>query len=213
MGIGRRSQGVEGVGPVDGVVPEDISARASRVLGARNLVLVGFMGVGKTRVGRLVASLLHRPFTDTDALIARRAAMSIPDLFAQIGEEGFRDLESQVVAEVTRHGGQVVATGGGTLGRAENLERLRASGLLVALDARSDVILARVGGAQAGRERPLLRTEDPLRTITQLQEKRATLYQAADLHLDTSEQDVVEVASTLVFRLADLDDHRREGEA
>ncbi len=188
-------------------------ARACRVLGARNLVLVGFMGVGKTRVGRLAATLLHRPFIDTDAMIARRAAMSIPDVFAQLGEEGFRGLESQVVAEVSRHLGQVVATGGGTLGRTENVERLRASGLLVALSARSDIILARVGGAQAGRERPLLRTEDPLETITQLREKRAAMYQAADLQLDTSDLDVIEVASALLFRLADFQDRRGEGEA
>lgn len=154
-------------------------------LGDRNLVLVGFMGTGKSTLGRGAARALRRPFADTDALVVRRAGRPVPEIFAQSGEAGFRALEAAVAAEYARPRRAVVATGGGILTRPDNLAALRAGGVLVALSARPEVILARVGGAEAGLRRPLLRGPDPLTRIAELLRERAGLYAQADLELLT----------------------------
>jgi len=144
------------------------------------------MGTGKSTLGRAVSRALARPFADTDAEVVARAGRAIPALFAAIGEAGFRDLEAAVVADLGAAAGAVLATGGGALGRAGNLEALRARGVLVALSARPEVILSRVGGAEAARRRPLLGGGDPLARIRYLLGERAAAYAQADLHLDTS---------------------------
>lgn len=160
-------------------------ANAGQALGDRNLVLVGFMGTGKSTLGRGAARALRRPFADTDTVVERRAGRSIPDIFAAGGEAAFRDLEAAAAADLGRPRRGVVATGGGILGRADNLAALRAGGVLVALTARPDVILARVGGAGAAKRRPLLAGDDPLQRIAALLQERAALYAQADLTLDT----------------------------
>lgn len=160
---------------------------AERALGRRNLVLVGFMGTGKSTLGAGVASALRRRFVDTDALVAARAGCGIPEIFATLGEAGFRDLEAAAVAEAAAGARCVLATGGGVLGRPANLEALRAGGVLVALVAEPQVLLRRVGGAGGARRRPLLAGGgDPLARIEELQRARATLYAQADLTLDTT---------------------------
>ncbi len=145
------------------------------------------MGTGKSTLGRAVAQVLCRRFTDSDAEIERRAGRSIPEIFASAGEVVFRDWETVVAVELGRPHRGVVATGGGILGRAENLAALRAGGVLVALTARPTVILRRVGGAAAARRRPLLAGGDPLERIRTLLQERGPLYTQADLTLDTGD--------------------------
>ena len=164
-----------------------LAAAAAGALGLRNLVLVGFMGVGKSTLGQGAARALHRPFADTDALVERRAGRAIPAIFAAEGEEAFRALEAAAILQLTRGGGRVLATGGGALGRPGNLEALRANGLLVCLFARPEVILARVGGAAAAARRPLLAGGEAAARIAALLAARAPHYAAADLRLDTSD--------------------------
>ena len=89
---------------------------------------------GKTTVGRWAARRLNRPFRDTDKLIAQRAGKSIPEIFAEKGETGFRQLEAEMVAEVARESGVVIATGGGSVLNPESVRRLKQNGLICFLD-------------------------------------------------------------------------------
>ncbi len=159
-----------------------------------NVVLIGFMGTGKTAVGQEVASRLGCPFVDTDALIEERAGRPIARIFAEDGEGAFRRLEAEVVAAASARGGVVIATGGGVVLRSENMECLRQTGVIVALRADPQAILARVG---EGQDRPLLGS-DPEAGIRRLLQERDALYRNADLTLDTSVLPLEEVAARIV---------------
>jgi 3-dehydroquinate synthase len=164
------------------------------------LVLVGFMGSGKSTVGRLAAEATGLTFVDTDQEIERRTGRPIPAIFAEQGEEGFRQLEAAVVAEVAARSGQVVATGGGAVLREENLALLRRAGLVVAVTAQTDVLWNRIGAA----DRPLLAVERPRERFEELLRLRAPLYALADVVLDTTALDPRAAAQTAVgyWRLA-----------
>lgn len=140
---------------------------------ARNIVLVGFMGTGKSAVGRLLAERLGREFVDLDALIVARAGCTISRIFETEGEAGFRRRERQAVREVAARAGLVVSTGGGVVLDADNVRDFAASGDLVCLTATPETILARVGDDTA---RPLLRGGDPLGRIRELLAARTALY-------------------------------------
>lgn len=180
----------------------DIQGGARRALAGRNLVLVGFMGTGKTAVGRKLAQLLDWPFVDTDEAIERQVKMAVPTIFARQGEAAFRDIEQVVLAQLAEQTGQVIATGGGALGRVANRERLRASGLLVALTARPAVILERVGGAKAAQRRPMLAGPDPRAAIERLLREREPVYGAADLTVDSSDLPPQAVAQRILWLIA-----------
>jgi len=184
------------------MTPREASLAAAHRLGRRNLVLVGFMGTGKTVVGQLLAERLNRRFCDIDQEVERSVGMSVAQLFACRGEAAFRDMEEQVVERLAGQGDLVVATGGGTLLRPTNRQRLQASGLLVALTARPEVILRRVGGAEAGRSRPLLDVPDPAGRIADLLREREPLYAVAAFAVDTSDRSPAEVAEAVLCDLA-----------
>ncbi len=124
--------------PIDEAVAEDLYARLrGEVL---NLVLVGMPGCGKTTLGRRLAERMRRPFVDCDAEIERRAGRGIPEIFAADGEAAFRALEAQVLADVGREKGQVIATGGGAVLRPENVRALRQNGVVALLERRLDAL-------------------------------------------------------------------------
>src|SRR5262249_21395199 len=136
-----------------------------------NIILVGFMGTGKTAVGRELAAQLNRCFVDTDTWIEEEAGVPIPEIFARQGEEALRSLEAAAVARAAALREAVIATGGGALGREENLRWLRASGVLVCLTARPEVILARTA---PWTDRPMLAgAADPIARIAELLASRA----------------------------------------
>jgi len=138
-----------------------------------NIVLTGFMGTGKSTVGRLLAERLGWPFLDTDELIEGRYG-PIPAIFADHGEQRFREIEREVAAEVARRRGYVVATGGRLLLDPENERALGATGVVVCLSASVDALVARLaGGAE---DRPLLRSGDPESRIRELLSERAAGY-------------------------------------
>lgn len=123
----------------------------------KNIVLIGMMGSGKTTCGKLLSQRLGRPFVDCDEVIEGFAGRSIPDLFAQDGEEAFRDLESQVIRELSRQEGLIIATGGGAVLRQANVSALRDNGILVFLNRSPEEIFDSVDMegrplAQDGRE-------------------------------------------------------------
>jgi shikimate kinase len=167
-----------------------------------NVVLVGFMGTGKSAVGRILARRLRRRLFDTDAWIIGEAAMPIPTLFAEFGEQAFRDLETNAAREAAVPAGLVVSTGGGMMGRDENVDLLRRGGVLVCLTARPEVILQRTAPWE---NRPMLRTEkDPPAAVERLLGERAPRYALADWTVDGSDLAVTEVVDLICERLPSL---------
>lgn len=176
-------------------------------VGDRNIVLIGFMGTGKSTVGRRLARSLRRQFVDTDREVERRSGMGIADLFALGGETAFRDIEADVVRDLSRRRGGVIATGGGTLLRPANRAALGDS-IIVALTATPEAILNRT----RRHPRPLLSGADPLTRIRALLVEREAIYANADLTIDTSDLSTDEVAAAIRRQLRlsgrDLDDRR-----
>lgn len=162
----------------------------------KHLVLVGFMGTGKTAIGKQVARRLSLPFIDTDQKIEEQAGKTIPQIFAEEGETGFRNRESATIRSVVEGPTAVIATGGGTLLRSENLENLRKRGILICLTAHPEVILERV---KHNPNRPLLANSDNLlQRITELLETRRPVYAQADFTIDTSHRDMDEIAQEVI---------------
>ena len=146
-----------------------------------NIILTGFMGTGKTAVGREVAARLGRPFVDLDDLIVQRAGKAIPEIFAQDGEPAFRALEAAICAEMAAPAGLVIATGGGAVVNPANREALAAGGTVICLEADLETILQRVG---QGDDRPMLASPDRVARIRELLAARAEAYAALPHHLD-----------------------------
>jgi len=168
----------------------------------RNVVLIGFMGVGKTSVGQELSRRLGWPFYDTDELIQRRTGRTIPELFELHGEATFRAVEREVVAEVSRICPAVIACGGGVALDPVNVAELRRRGRIVLLEATLLEILDRVGD---GGSRPLLQG-DPARRASHLLAQRSPRYRAvADLVVDTTGRAIPEVAQQILERLMELE--------
>ncbi len=149
----------------------------------RNIIFVGFMGTGKSLVASRLAKRLGRRFVDTDACIEREAAMSIAQIFATEGETAFRQRERHAIARACQAKEMVIATGGGAIADRENARTMQASGPVICLTARPEVILQRVQGDTT---RPLLQGPNPLEKIQQLLADRAEAYARADITIDTS---------------------------
>ncbi len=143
-----------------------------------NLILIGFMATGKSTVAQALAPGLGFEAVDTDALIVGRVGKPISEIFEEIGEEGFRGIESEVLEELLPRERLVISTGGGIITRPGNIEVLRSLGMVIWLNAGIDVIMDRVAGND---ERPLLQTDDPRKSMEELMAGRLELYrQAAD---------------------------------
>lgn len=143
------------------------------------------MGTGKSVLGRAAAERLGFRFFDTDEMGEAADGRPIHRIFQESGEDYFRDLESAAVKEASACRGAVIATGGGALGRPENVAALKSTGVLICLAARPEVILQRV--SSHGVERPLLKCSDPLARIQALLEERRSAYAQADAVVDTSD--------------------------
>ena len=151
------------------------------------IFLTGFMGVGKTRVGRILARELGRCFLDTDRMIEQRAGKTIAEIFADEGEAHFRQLERDCVLETCQRPDAVVALGGGAITRADNIEAVRGAGILVCLKADVDTIFVRV---KRRSNRPLLAGLDPQAQrakIETLLRERAPFYDQAHIELYTTQ--------------------------
>jgi shikimate kinase len=156
-----------------------------------NIALIGFMGTGKSSVGRLVASHLHFEFVDTDELIEARAGCSISEIFAQAGEAAFRQIEKQVVSELAHRRRIVIASGGGLAAQPDNLASLKEHALIVCLWASPEAIWERVRHQS---HRPLLNDPDPQGQIRTLLAAREPHYRQADVLVNTEMRSVKEVA-------------------
>ena len=170
-----------------------------RSIDESNIVLTGFMGTGKTTVGRLLAERLGLLFVDTDELIEERHG-PIPDIFRIRGEATFRAFEREVVLELAGLRGLVISTGGRLMLDAENASTLGQSGLVFCLVAKPDTILRRVGSGASTSQRPLLAGDDPLERIVTLLEDRKAGY-GQFLQVETEWRSPAEVVDELVERI------------
>ncbi|MFM5883755.1 MAG: shikimate kinase [Novosphingobium sp.] len=161
----------------------EIEALARRL--DRPVVLVGMMGVGKSSVGRKLASLLHLPFIDADEEIERAAQMSIAEIFEQFGEDYFRSGERRVIARLIDGADHrcIIATGGGAFVNAETRRLILDRAIAVWLDSDVDTLMERVGRKDS---RPLLRQGDPREILTRLRNDRAPFYGEAPIHVKST---------------------------
>ena len=163
--------------------------------GRRNIVLCGFMGTGKTTVGRILAERLGLAFVDMDQLIEARAAKPISRIFAEEGEPHFRALERALARELSARTGQVIATGGGIVLNPDNLSDFGRHGLVVCLTATPETILQRTARE---RHRPLLEQADKRQRIVDLLERRRALYAAIPRQIATDTLTPAEIADRIL---------------
>ena len=169
-----------------------------------NIILVGLMGAGKSTIGRHLARRFNLEFYDSDKIIEARTGVAIPTIFEMEGEQGFRDREEQVIAELTQLQGMVLATGGGSILRANNRAALKAAGRVVYLRASAEQLYARI---QHDKGRPLMQTENPLQTLRGLLQAREDYYlEVADLIVPTGKQKVAYIVNMIAQRLNQLRD-------
>lgn len=162
----------------------------------RNIYLIGFSYTGKSSVARQISVNLHIDFADTDELIESRTGKTIPEIFATEGESVFRELESEVLQEVSQWPNMIVATGGGIVLDPANREVMQRTGAVINLEAQPSTILARMqAGESDATERPLLATGDPLGRIAALKSSRQAVYAIADSTVNTDRLTMEEVAA------------------
>jgi shikimate kinase len=164
-----------------------------------NIALVGFMGSGKSSVGRKLAAVLGKEFVEVDDLITAHKGIPITQIFAEEGEIPFRELEIAFIKKVAQQHNQVIVTGGGTVLNKINIDRLRQSSVVVYLKAAPQVILRRVRNDTT---RPLLNTADQFARIKDLLAFRKPFYErAADITVNTSRIKIDTIASSIIARL------------
>ncbi len=145
----------------------------------KNIILCGFMGCGKTTIGKLVAKKINMDFVDLDIYIEQKQDMTVSDIFAKYGEAYFRQLERQATVELSQMNNKVIAAGGGTLIFKENVDVFKNSGVIILIDASLKAISERL---KYDNTRPLLARPDKEKAMKELYEKRLPIYKsAADL--------------------------------
>ena len=165
-----------------------------------NIALIGFMGTGKSAVGRALARRLARRFIELDSLIEQNAGKSIPEIFQNDGEIGFRELEIQAVKGIAGEENVVIACGGGIVLNTINIDRLKAGGVIIYLTASPNIILKRTSRDRS--VRPLLNVSDPAARIKELLKFRKPLYtHAADITVNTTRLNVDGVVGEIIESL------------
>jgi len=165
-----------------------------------SIALTGFMGTGKTAVGKALAERSGKEFIELDSLIEQKAGKAIPEIFQQDGEITFRELEIEVTKEVSQRRNVVIACGGGVVLNKINIDRLKKECLVVYLTASPRVILKRTSGGK--NERPLLKAADKALTIRELLKFRKPFYErAADIKINTSKLDINSVVEQIISKV------------
>lgn len=163
-----------------------------------NIVLTGFMGTGKTVIGKSLARNLGWSYVDTDEFIEKKTGLKISGIFAKHGEKYFRDMETRIVKLVSNFNNYVIATGGGVVLRKENMDNLEKNGFIVNLHANPDVIYERVKSTS---ERPLLDKPNPREEIKKLLEERKLYYKRCDMNVCTDDSNIGEMVEKIIGAL------------
>ena len=163
----------------------------------QNMILIGFMGAGKTSVGEELAGRFGKTLIDTDRMIEERAGMSISDIFAVQGEEAFRRLETEVLEQlISEASGEMISVGGGLPLREENRKLLKKLGTIIYLRVRPETVLARLKGDTT---RPLLQGVDVEEKVNSLLSKRGPIYEmAADRIISVDGRSVEQIADAII---------------
>lgn len=160
-----------------------------------NIYLVGFMGTGKTTVGKAISVKTGRVFKDLDDLIEERENKKISEIFLENTEEYFRKVESEVIADIGKKNDLIIATGGGAVINPLNYHNLKKSGILVTLAASPESIYERVTNSA---HRPLLNVSNPLEEIKRLMFERAYYYIKSDYIIDTTDRSIDETVEQIL---------------
>jgi shikimate kinase len=167
-------------------------------MNGKNIVLTGFMGTGKSTVGRMLAKRLQYDFVDTDALIESRQNRTVAQIFEQSGEQAFRALEKETAAELSTREGLVISTGGKMLLDPENLQALSRNGRVFCLVADSEEIIRRLTRSHSRNKRPLLlAAKDPEHAIRELLQQREAAYRQFE-QVDTTEKSPHQICRILL---------------
>jgi shikimate kinase len=173
-----------------------------------SIALIGFMGSGKTKVGKALAQKLDKRFFELDPMIEEKAGKTIPEIFREAGEIAFRELEIAVTKEVAEEKNAVIACGGGVVLNKINIDRLKQEAVIVYLTASPGVILKRT--ARDTEERPLLKVADPAAQIRKLLKYRQPFYErAADITINTSKLDINSVVEQIITRIREHESTNR----
>lgn len=163
----------------------------------KNIVLTGFMGTGKTAVGRMVAQRLGREFVDMDEQIEETAKATVSEIFVRDGQEAFRGMEDDLCRKLSERRDLVIATGGGTLIDSDNRERMISSGTVICLVANAEQIMRQLGSTDVSK-RPLLGTSDLKEAIESLLHARREIYRSFPWQIDTSNMTIADVARRVI---------------
>jgi shikimate kinase len=166
----------------------------------KNIILTGFMGTGKTAVGKELAQLLDMKLIDVDTEIEKTEKTTIDEIFRQSGEQRFRDKETDMIKAVSRNKNVIISTGGGAVLKKENMDILRENGVIICLTATPETILQRTG---ANSNRPLLQVENPFKKIKELLDFRKPYYEKADILIDTDDKNPLQIAREIIDKLKD----------
>lgn len=161
----------------------------------KNIVLIGFMGTGKSVTGKRLAKELKMKFVNTDDIIEEREKRPIAEIFAKSGEPYFRNIEKEVIKEVSAFDNAVIAAGGGAVLNEENIVNLKKNGVVVCLNASPEAVYERT---KKYKTRPLLNVPDPVAKIKELMASRSLFYAKADHQIETSGKSVNEVAKEII---------------
>lgn len=168
----------------------------------QSIVLIGFMGAGKSSIGKALARKTGLPHFDTDEIVSTRFGLSVTEIFVRFGEEEFRAAETEALGQLSEASPAIIVTGGGIVLRPENVKMLRKLGRVVSLEADEETLFRRISRRAT---RPLLQTKNPRATLVELFRVRDPLYRAAaDVRLDTSRLTPDEVAEAIVTFIESL---------
>jgi shikimate kinase len=165
-----------------------------------NIVLTGFMGTGKTAVGRELSRLLNMKLVEVDTEIEKSQQMTIIEIFKQFGELRFREIETEMIRELSERKDVIISTGGGAVLRQENVDILRKQGIIICLMATPETVLKRTSHSS---HRPLLQVEDPFGKIKELLDFRRPFYEKADIMIDTDGKTPRQIAEEIIGKIKD----------
>ncbi len=176
----------------------------ARKLFSYNIVLIGFMGAGKTTISDYLSTMFDMKIVEMDQVIAEKEEMSIPDIFATYGEEYFRDLETKLLIEMQSQKNTVISCGGGAALREENVIEMKKNGRVVLLTASPETVHERVKDSD---DRPVLGKNKSVERIAELMEKRREKYEAAaDIVVQTDGKSILQICEELIKKLLEMDE-------
>lgn len=164
----------------------------------KNIILTGFMGTGKTEVGKELSRLVNMKLIDVDTEIEKSEKVTINEIFQKFGEPRFREIETGMIKKISQQKNVIISTGGGAVLKQENMEILRKTGVIICLMATPETILNRTSNSD---DRPLLKVENPFEKITELLNFRRPFYEKADIMIDTENKTPLEIAEEIIEKI------------